>query len=129
MRQRLVPVAISSRQASLCSLALTLGMVVGCGTASDETPAARGPGVASVKQAFDQIFQEPYMGPVSRPPSCEDGDHDDERNALLAADTPDDTRPIEIGCRLKLTPSETIKRRIRFGASSSGVTIDCQDQL
>jgi len=123
MKRRLLSGMVSSRRASL---ALTLGLVAGCGTGFEEAPAGPGPGpgpaVASIKQRFDQIFAEPQRVFEFTPaPPCQG----EERDALLE----DTTVEQRITCSLTLEPHETIKRPIRFGGASDGVMVDCQDQL
>jgi hypothetical protein len=142
MKQRSILGMISTRRALLCSLALTLGTVAGCGTVPDETPAGGEPEVASTSQRLDQIFDEPFvMGQFGTAQSCQILANGTYRQELLR----DTDEPIDITCSLTLQrlgtegPYETIKRPLKFvgrsdypgreGSSSSGVILDCQDQF
>src|SRR6185503_8333418 len=124
MRQRFVRAAISPRQALLCLL--TLGQIVGCGTAPEETTAARAPEVRSVKQAFEQMLNTPFPPATDGPAqACEVDALREVRAELLV---PSESA-VDLTCSLTLQPSERIQRPLKLRGSASGVIIDCQDQL
>jgi len=135
MKHRMVPQTKSSTRAALSGLAVALGIVAGCGTATDEAPAGREPAVGSVEQRFDQILDPPHdPQEFVRAPPCEDGNHDSERNEYLGPEGDDGDVPV-VTCSLTLNPNERIRRRLalRGGPTneggSNGVVINCQDQL
>jgi len=132
MKQRSLSTMVSSRRASLGSLAFTLGIVTACGPVPDASFDSPDGAVGSTTQALDQIFAEPQLfGGYNTAPSCQTLANAAYRQELLG----DTDEPIDITCSLTLQrlgtqgPFETIKRPLRFGGASSGVVVDCQDQL
>lgn len=122
MRQRSVPTTVSFHGASICSLALTLGMVAGCGTA-DGTSVGGAPEVGSVQQRVDEIFDRPFgildMAKFGTADPC---------SYTEALEFYRDTdEGIQITCSLTVPTYRRISRPIKFGPRSSGVILDCQD--
>jgi len=123
MLKQTIATLFSPHRASLCSLALTLGVIAGCGPVIDDTPTGQAPEVGSVQQRVDEIFNEPFGWPelakFNSVPSC-----------TFAESLPfyeDTDEEHEVTCSLTLPTYKNIRRPLLFTANSSGVVLDCQD--